>query len=77
MTPQYLSRLFRRFLGCSAYEYLTTYRINKAKELLLVESSLEIQEIAIRTGFSDTSHFIAMFKKASGLTPGEFRRTNG
>ena len=77
VTPQYLSRLFRRFLGCSAYEYLTTYRINKAKELLLVESSLEIQEIAIRTGFSDTSHFIAMFKKASGLTPGEFRRTNG
>lgn len=77
VTPQYLSRLFRRFLGCSAYEYLTTYRINKAKELLLVESSLEIQEIAIRTGFSDPSHFIAMFKKASGLTPGEFRRTNG
>ena len=29
--PQYLSRLFGRFLGCSAYEYLTVYRINKAK----------------------------------------------
>lgn len=77
VTPQYLSRLFRRFLGCSAYEYLTAYRINKAKELLLTDGSLEIQKIAIRTGFSDTSHFIAMFKKAAGLTPREFRKING
>lgn len=77
VTPQYLSRLFRRFLGCSAYEYLTAYRINKAKELLLTDGNLEIQEIAIRTGFSDTSHFIAMFKKAAGLTPREFRKING
>lgn len=77
VTPQYLSRLFRRFLDCSAYEYLTACRINKAKELLLTDNSLEIQEIAIRTGFSDASHFIAMFKKAAGFTPREFRKING
>ena len=34
VTPQYLSRLFSKFLGCSVYKYLTNYRINKAKELL-------------------------------------------
>ena len=31
VSPQYLSRLFRRFFSCSVYEYLTMHRINKAK----------------------------------------------
>jgi len=76
ITPQYLSRLFGRFLGCSVYEYLTNYRINKAKEFLLADTQLEIQEIAQRVGFLDTSHFIAIFKKITGFTPLEFRRLN-
>lgn len=76
ITPQYLSRLFRRFLGCSAYEYLTTYRINKAKEQLLMNPRMKIQEIAPWVGFSDTSHFIFMFKKVTGITPLEFRMMN-
>lgn len=74
VSPQYLSRLFRRFFSCSVYEYLTMYRINKAKELLLVHAYLKVQDIASMTGFSDTSHFISMFKKATGMTPLEFRR---
>ena len=76
ITPQYLSRLFRRYLNCSAYEYLTSYRLSKAKELLITAPRLEIQEIARRTGFTDSSHFIAVFKKAVGVTPLEFRRLN-
>ncbi|HJC62394.1 MAG TPA: AraC family transcriptional regulator [Candidatus Blautia merdavium] len=76
VTPQYLSRLFRRFLGCSAYEYLTVYRINKAKEFLLCAPRVEVQEISARVGFLDASHFTAMFKKMAGVTPLEFRRMN-
>lgn len=76
VTPQYLSRLFRRFLGCSAYEYLTTFRINKARELLVSDPRMEVQQIAGEAGFSDASHFIAMFKKITGVTPLEFRRLN-
>ena len=76
ITPQYLSRLFHRYLNCSAYEYLTSYRLSKAKELLITAPRLEIQEIARRTGFTDSSHFIAVFKKAVGVTPLEFRRLN-
>ena len=76
VSPQYLSRLFRRFFSCSVYEYLTMHRINKAKELLLVNSYLKVQDIARMTGFSDTSHFISMFKKATGMTPLEFRKIN-
>lgn len=69
ITPQYLSKLFRRFLGCSAYEYLTNYRISKAKELLQGRYRMEIQSIAGQVGFEDSSHFIAMFKKQTGVTP--------
>lgn len=73
VTPQYLSRLFRRFLGCPVYEYLTTYRITKAKELLLNAPRLEVGYIAHQTGFEDASHFIAIFRKRTGMTPLEFR----
>lgn len=76
VTPQYLSRLFRRFMGCSAYEYLTAYRINKAKELLLCAPRMEVQEISVRVGFLDASHFTAMFRKMVGVTPLEFRKMN-
>ncbi len=73
ITPQYLSRLFGRFLGCSVYEYLTAYRITKAKEMLITNPRMEIGHIAGLVGFEDASHFIAMFKKMIGVTPLEFR----
>lgn len=74
VTPQYLSRLFRRFLGYSVYEYLTIYRLNKAKEFLISNQRMEIQQIAQQVGFHDTSHFISIFKKVVGITPLKFRK---
>lgn len=74
VTPQYLSRLFRKFLGVSVYEYLTGYRINKAKELLLTHTHMKIQEISLASGFTDTSHFISIFRKYTGTTPLDFRK---
>ena len=74
VTPQYLSRLFRRFLGVSVYEYLTGYRINKSRELLLTHTHMKVQEIALASGFTDTSHFISIFRKYTGTTPLDFRR---
>lgn len=76
VTPQYLSRLFKRFLGYSVYEYVTVYRIMRAKELLLTEPHLEVQEVAQRNGFEDASHFIEIFKKTVRTTPGAFRKEN-
>ena len=73
VTQQYLTRLFQRFLGCSVYEYITLLRISKAKELLSNRRT-EIQIIAHQVGFEDASHFTAMFRKMTGMTPGEFRK---
>ena len=74
ISPQYLSRLFLQYMGCSVYEYLTGYRMARAKELLLHDPDRRIQVIANEVGYSDTSHFILMFRKTSGMTPGAFRR---
>ena len=74
VSPQYLSRLFQRFLGCSVYEYVTMYRISRARELLLSKPDMKIQDVAGASGFSDASHFIAMFRKITGTTPLDFRK---
>ena len=74
VSPQYLSRLFRRFMGCSVYEYVTMYRISRARELLLSRPDMKIQDVAGASGFSDASHFIAMFRKVTGTTPLDFRK---
>ena len=74
VSPQYLTRLFRRFLGCSVYAYLTGFRLGRAKELLANEPQAEVQQVAHRVGYHDASHFIAVFKAAAGCTPLEFRR---
>lgn len=73
ISPQYLSRLFKRFHGCSTYQYLTSYRLNKAKELLVNRTELAINQISFHVGYQDTSHFIALFKSFTGCTPLEFR----
>lgn len=77
ITPQYLSRLFQRFLGCSVYTYLQNFRISRAKELLLNEPETEVQHIAHRVGFQDSSHFISVFGASTGYTPLEFRKLHG
>jgi AraC family transcriptional regulator of arabinose operon len=41
-----------------------------------VDSEMEIQQISQLVGFLDTSHFIAMFKKFTGITPLDFRKLN-
>ena len=76
VTPQYLSRLFRKYLNCSTIEYLILFRISKAKELRVTEPRTDVQAIAHRIGFSDASHFAATFRRCTGLTPAEFRRLN-
>lgn len=74
VTPQYLSRLFQRFLGQSTSQFLLNYRLNRAKELLVGEPHLDIQDVAFLVGIPDASHFTALFKKKVGATPKKFRQ---
>ena len=66
-----LLRAFTKSKGITPYRYLETIRINEAKRLLAEE--VPPVEVAIRTGFSDQSHFTNYFNQFIGLAPGIYR----
>jgi AraC-like DNA-binding protein len=72
MSYSYFSRFFKRAAGMSFTEYLNSVRIEKAAEMLL-SSTKTVTEIAMDTGFSSTSYFIARFKEQKRMTPASFR----
>lgn len=73
LSPSYLSRLFHRETGESLIDYIQKERIALAKELLLY-SDYSISDVAIRTGYTNFSHFSRQFRKFVGCTPNEFRK---
>jgi len=70
--PVHLSREFHRHYRMTIGEYLRKRRIEHASELL-ANSELSMTAIASTCGFSDQSHFCALFKKHCGMTPAKFR----
>lgn len=74
--PIHLARAFRREFGCSPGEYLRRCRIEKVRALLAT-SEMPLAELALETGFADQSQLTTSFRRATGLTPGAFRRLLG
>ena len=73
VSPSYLSRSFKAATGFGIREYLISIRIQRACDLLM-NTRLSITEIADRCGFSDSNYFGDAFRKATGISPREFRR---
>jgi AraC-like DNA-binding protein len=67
-----LVRLFREQMGMPPHSLLIAHRIRVARRLL--ESGKSITSAATATGFTDQSHFHRHFRRALGVTPGEYRR---
>ena len=72
--PVYLSSMFRQQFGCTIGDYVRRLRIDEACRRL-VRSELPLAEIALEAGFANQSHFARTFKRFTGLTPSEYRRT--
>jgi len=70
--PDYFSRLIKKTTGRSFKEYVLSKRMENAA-YQLVYSSLPIDEIAEKTGFSNLYFFYQKFKKEKGCTPLEYR----
>jgi AraC family transcriptional regulator len=70
--PVHLSREFRKHYQSTIGEFIRKRRIEHACKLL-ANSETALSEIALACGFSDQSHFCAMFKCHTGLTPAKFR----
>lgn len=72
-STQYILETFRQYYGSSPHQILIDLRIRKAKELLLNQPDLSIEEIGRLVGFNTYSYFILMFKRTEKVTPGKFR----
>lgn len=66
-----LCRAFLKEKGITPYRYLENVRVNEARRLL--EQGTAPLEAAVRTGFSDQSHFTNYFSRFTGLAPGVYR----
>ena len=73
--PVHLARSFRSSYGCSVGEYVRRRRLTAAEELL-VNSQLDLREVALRCGFADQSHFSKAFRRGAGVSPGHYRRAH-
>ncbi|MEA5056008.1 MAG: AraC family transcriptional regulator [Anaerotignum propionicum] len=71
LSKYYLLRTFTKQMGISPYRYLETIRIDKAKKFL--EQGILPIDVALRTGFSDQSHFSNFFKRFIGLSPKQYQ----
>lgn len=71
---QNLSRAFARSFGLPPRAYLNQHRLRRAADLL--DLGHPIAEVAGRVGFADQSHLTRHFRRARGITPGEYARKN-
>ncbi len=71
-SPVYFHGIFKKAIGKTPNEYLSALRIEKAKQMLLIEN-MDIASVAAATGFSSQSYFNYAFKASVGKTPSEYR----
>lgn len=71
-SPNHLSAVFRQETGQPFIKYLTDFRMEKAKELLL-STSKKSNEIGLLVGYKDPHYFSFLFKKTQGVTTTQYR----
>ncbi|UOQ86781.1 helix-turn-helix transcriptional regulator [Gracilibacillus salinarum] len=69
---QSISKLFKQTIGYRFTDYLNAVRISNAKQLLM-ETSIKINQITKKVGYTNHVHFWRIFKKMTGMSPNEFR----
>lgn len=72
LNPSYLSRIYKQETGANLSDFIEAARADKAKELLKGDK-LKINEIAALVGYDTATSFTRFFRKATGISPQEFR----
>lgn len=70
----YFSRFFKKYMGITFTEYVTSIRLDKAFDLLM-NSDLSILDISLAVGFPNSKSYNTSFKKAYGYTPYHYKKT--
>lgn len=73
LSKNYVSEFFHKHTGTPLLKYINTLRIESAKNLLSSRPDLNVGEIALRSGFSDTSYFTRLFHSMCSCSPSAFR----
>lgn len=75
LSQSHFSTVFAQETGLTFTQYLTALRIGKAKELLET-TEMRSSQIATEVGYNDPHYFSYLFKKNTGMTPGEYRKNS-
>lgn len=74
LSPNYFSHIFKKTVGISLWDYITSKRIETAMAFLSNKDDCNMLDIAVNCGFNNTANFNKAFRRVTGLTPTEFRR---
>jgi AraC family transcriptional regulator len=75
ISARHFERAFRQSTGTSPHAYVMERRLHVARDLLINQPELPIEQITLRLGFSSSSHFSSAFRRRTGSTPTNFRKT--
>ncbi len=76
LSPDHLTRLFKKERGQTVIDYITSQRMFWAKELLS-QMDMSIAMVSAKVGYPNYSYFTKVFKKHYGMTPREYRQGLG
>lgn len=74
VTPHYLSRLFKEETKENFIDYITSFRMKKAKKMMDT-TNLNIKEICYSIGYTDPNYFSRLFKKVEKVTPTDYMKS--
>lgn len=73
LSPDYMTRIFKRATGKTLSEYIGEVKLNKAKQLL-VDTDEPVSNIAVSLAYVNFSYFSKVFKAGTGMSPKEYRK---
>lgn len=76
MSSKYFSKIILDTVGVSAGSWIEEYVATQAKQMLSTRFDMNIQQVAFHLGFKEQSDFCRFFKRATGMSPKQFRSLN-
>lgn len=70
---EYISRIFKKYVGLSPSRYLTKIRMEKACQLIKNHPGIQVKEVADQVGYKDIHYFSKVFRKEMGVWPSEYK----